>query len=30
VKSYDNILGLVLSVLVIAYLIYALVAPEKL
>jgi hypothetical protein len=29
VKSYDNILGLVLAVLVAAYLIYALVAPEK-
>jgi K+-transporting ATPase KdpF subunit len=29
-KSYDNILGLVLAVLVTAYLIYALIAPEKL
>jgi hypothetical protein len=28
-KSYDNILGLVLAVLVTAYLIDALVAPEK-
>ncbi len=29
-KSYDNLVGLVLSVLVTGYLIYALVAPEKL
>jgi K+-transporting ATPase KdpF subunit len=29
-KSYDNLIGLILSVLVTAYLIYALVAPEKL
>ena len=29
-KSYDNLVGLILSVLVTAYLIYALVAPEKL
>ena len=28
--SYDNAVGLVLSLLVTAYLIYALVAPEKL
>ena len=28
--SYDNILGLILAVLVTAYLIYALIAPEKL
>ena len=27
---YDNAVGLVLSVLVVAYLVYALVAPEKL
>jgi K+-transporting ATPase KdpF subunit len=29
-RSYDNAVGLVLAVLVTAYLIYALVAPEKL
>ncbi len=29
-KNYDNLVGLILSVLVTAYLIYALVAPEKL
>ena len=29
-KSYDNLVGLVLSVIVTAYLIYALVSPEKL
>jgi K+-transporting ATPase KdpF subunit len=29
-KSYDNLVGLILSVIVTAYLIYALVAPEKL
>ena len=29
-KSYDNLVGLILSVLVAGYLIYALVAPEKL
>ncbi len=29
-KSYDNLVGLILSVLVTAYLIYALIAPEKL
>jgi hypothetical protein len=28
--SYDNVVGLVLGLLVMAYLIYALVAPEKL
>jgi K+-transporting ATPase KdpF subunit len=28
--SYDNALGLVLAVLVIAYLLYALIFPEKL
>jgi K+-transporting ATPase KdpF subunit len=29
-KSYDNVVGLILSVIVTAYLVYALVAPEKL
>jgi K+-transporting ATPase KdpF subunit len=29
-KSYDNLVGLILAVLVTGYLIYALVAPEKL
>jgi K+-transporting ATPase KdpF subunit len=29
-KSYDNLVGLIVSVLVTGYLIYALVAPEKL
>jgi hypothetical protein len=29
-KSYDDILGLILAVLVTGYLIYALVAPEEL
>jgi K+-transporting ATPase KdpF subunit len=29
-KSYDNLVGLILSVLVTAYLVYALIAPEKL
>lgn len=29
-KSYDNLIGLIISVLVTGYLIYALVAPEKL
>ncbi len=28
--SYDNALGLFLSILVTAYLVYALIAPEKL
>jgi len=28
-KSYDNLVGLVLSVIVTAYLIYALISPEK-
>ena len=28
--SYDNVLGLILSVLVAAYLVYALLFPEKL
>jgi hypothetical protein len=29
-KSYDNLVGLSVAVLVTAYLIYSLVAPEKL
>jgi K+-transporting ATPase KdpF subunit len=29
-KNYDNLVGLILSVIVTGYLIYALVAPEKL
>jgi len=29
-KNYDNLVGLIIAVLVTAYLIYALVAPEKL
>jgi K+-transporting ATPase KdpF subunit len=29
-KNYDNLVGLILSVLVTAYLVYALIAPEKL
>jgi len=29
-NNYDNLVGLILSVLITAYLIYALVAPEKL
>ena len=28
--SYDNAVGLTLSILVTAYLVYALIAPEKL
>lgn len=28
--SYDNVLGLIISVLATAYLVYALIAPEKL
>jgi K+-transporting ATPase KdpF subunit len=28
--SYDNVVGLVLAVLITAYLVYALVFPEKL
>jgi K+-transporting ATPase KdpF subunit len=28
--SYDNVLGLILSILVAAYLVYALLFPEKL
>jgi len=28
--SYDNALGLILAVLLTAYLVYALIAPEKL
>jgi K+-transporting ATPase KdpF subunit len=30
VKSYDNVAGLIIAILLVAYLIYALVAPEKL
>jgi K+-transporting ATPase KdpF subunit len=29
-KSYDNLVGLIIGVVVTAYLIYALIAPEKL
>jgi len=29
-KSYDNLVGLIISIVVSGYLIYALVAPEKL
>ncbi len=29
-SGYDNLLGLILSVLAAAYLVYALIAPEKL
>jgi hypothetical protein len=29
-KSYDNLVGLIISIVVTGYLIYALVAPEKL
>jgi hypothetical protein len=29
-KSYDNLLALIIAVVVMGYLIYALVAPEKL
>jgi|GEM_PF-532388 len=29
-KHYDNLVGLIISVVVTGYLIYALVAPEKL
>ena len=29
-KSYDNAVGLILAVLLAAYLVYALVVPEKL
>jgi K+-transporting ATPase KdpF subunit len=28
--SYDNVLGLIIAVLATAYLVYALIAPEKL
>jgi len=28
--SYDNAVGLILAILVTAYLVYALIAPEKL
>ena len=29
-RSYDNAVGLIVSILVAGYLVYALVAPEKL
>jgi K+-transporting ATPase KdpF subunit len=29
-RSYDNSVGLIVAILVVGYLIYALVAPEKL
>ena len=29
-KSYDNAVGLIVSILVVGYLVYALVAPERL
>ena len=29
-KSYDNLVGLIISIVVTGYLVYALVAPEKL
>jgi len=29
-KSYDNLVGLILSIAVTAFLVYALIAPEKL
>jgi len=29
-KNYDNLVGLIISIVVTGYLIYALVAPEKL
>jgi len=29
-KSYDNLIGLILSILATAYLVYALISPEKL
>ncbi len=29
-KDYDNLVGLIISIVVTGYLIYALVAPEKL
>ena len=29
-KSYDNAVGLIVAILVTGYLVYALVAPEKL
>jgi K+-transporting ATPase KdpF subunit len=30
VKSYDNLVGLIISIAVTAFLVYALIAPEKL
>jgi len=29
-KSYDNLVGLIISIAVTGYLVYALIAPEKL
>ncbi len=29
-KSYDNLIGLVLAVMITGYLVYALISPEKL
>ena len=29
-KSYDNAVGLIVAILIVAYLVYALIAPEKL
>lgn len=29
-KNYDNVVGLILAVVIVAYLVYALIAPEKL
>ena len=29
-KSYDNLVGLIIAIVVTGYLIYALIAPEKL
>jgi K+-transporting ATPase KdpF subunit len=29
-KNYDNLIGLILSIMISAYLVYALIAPEKL
>lgn len=29
-KSYDNLVGLIISIVVTGYLIYALISPEKL
>ena len=29
-KSYDNLIGLILAIVATAYLVYALISPEKL